>query len=228
MTRTPRTRSGSREVRPPAASGAPATESSLGFERIVFFSDAVYAIVITLLVLPLTAEIELPEGEGGLAHQVLALWPSVLTFGVSFLVIGQFWIAHHRTFSHLRRHDLGLMWFNVVALMTVAFMPFPAALLGSHSTADDAFPVVFYAASLTLTSAALTALWLYAVREGLLDPSLTTRQTGAITLRAFATTAVFAASVGAAFAGLTVAVTFWLVVLPAVRLWLTRREHAPS
>ena len=226
MTRTPGPRSGTRAVLPPTADGGSAVESSLGFERIVFFSDAVYAIVITLLVLPLTAEIDLPESEEGLARQVLALWPSVLTFGVSFLVIGQFWIAHHRTFSHLRRHDHGLLWFNLVALMTVAFMPFPAALLGSHSTTDDAFPVVFYAAGLTLTSAALTATWLHAVRRGLLDPALTTQQTTAITVRSLATTAVFAASVGAAFAGLTVAVVFWLVVLPVVRLWLTRREPA--
>ncbi len=59
----------------------------------MFFSDAVFAIVITLLVLPLTAEIELPESTTDLAHQV-ELWPKVVSFLVSFLVIGQFWIAH--------------------------------------------------------------------------------------------------------------------------------------
>ncbi|MGY1696082.1 MULTISPECIES: TMEM175 family protein [unclassified Geodermatophilus] len=203
-------------------------ESPLGFERLVFFSDAVYAIVITLLVLPLTAEIELPENEEGLFRQVLDLWPTVLTFAVSFLVIGQFWIAHHRTFGHVRRSDHGLLWFNLVALMTVAFMPFPAALLGSHSTADDAFPVVFYAASLTLASAALTATWLYAARRGLLDPRLDDRSTAVITRRAFATTAVFAASVGAAFVGLVPAVCCWLVVLPVVRVLVGREQHVPS
>jgi uncharacterized membrane protein len=226
MTHTHRSRPGAAGIRPPAG-GPPPPGSSLGFERIVFFSDAVYAIVITLLVLPLTAEIELPEDEEGLAHQVLALWPSVLTFAVSFLVIGQFWIAHHRTFGYIRRHDHGLVWFNLVALMTVAFMPFPAALLGSHSTADDAFPVVFYAASLTLTSAALTATWLYAARRDLLDDSLGTRQTAGITHRAFATTAVFAVSVAAAFIGLTPAVGCWLVVLPAVRLLVGRWGTLP-
>ena len=227
MTHTQRSRPSASGSMPPAA-GSASAESSLGLERIVFFSDAVYAIVITLLVLPLTAEIELPESEEGLARQVLASWPSVLTFAVSFLVIGQFWIAHHRTFGYIRRHDHGLLWFNLIALMTVAFMPFPAALLGSHSTADDAFPVVFYAASLTLTSASLTAAWLYAARRGLLDASLDTRQTAVITHRAFATTAVFAASTGAAFIGLAPAVACWLVVLPAVRLLVARREHAPS
>ncbi len=201
-------------------------ESSLGYEGLVFFSDAVFAIVITLLVLPLTAEIELPETGAGLARQVWELWPTVLTFAVSFLVIGQFWIAHHRTFGHIRRHDTGLVWCNLVALLTVAFVPFPAALLGSHTTADDAFPVVFYAASLTITSTAMTGTWLYAVHRQLVEEALSGDERRMITRRAFATTAVFAASVGAAFLGLLVAVACWVVVLPAVRLAASRRRAA--
>src|SRR3954468_23823368 len=207
-----------RPVRPPADS-APAdtrhaervpADPEFGFERMVFFSDAVFAIVITLLVLPLTGDIELPDGAGGLAGQVLAQWPTVLTFVVSFLVIGQFWSAHHRTFGHLHRNDHTLMWLNLITVLTVAFMPFPAALLGAQSTADDAFPVVFYAASMTLTSAALTCTWLYALRQGLTDPSLSRAEAELITRRSFTTTVVMAASIAAAFLGLTVAVVIWL------------------
>ena len=94
----------------------------------VLFSDAVFAIVITLLVLPLTAEIELPEGGQDLAAHVWEQWPRVLSFLVSFLVIGQFWIAHHHMFEHIRRYDQGLLWLNLVSLLTVSFMPFPTAL----------------------------------------------------------------------------------------------------
>ena len=203
-----------------------AEASALGFERVVFFSDAVFAIVITLLVLPLTAEIELPETGEGLARQVWAMWPTALTFAVSFLVIGQFWIAHHRTFGHIRRQDTGLVWCNLLALLTVAFLPFPAALLGTHSTTEDAFAVVFYAASLTVTSAAVTGTWLYAVRRQLVDESLAADEQRTFTRRALATTAVFAASIGAAFLGLLVAVACWVVVLPAVRLAASRRRAA--
>lgn len=206
------------------AEPAAAEETTLSFERVVFFSDAVFAIVITLLVLPLTAEIDLPATEGGLLHEVLGLWPTVLTFLVSFLVVGQFWIAHHRTFGKVRRGDLGLLWFNLVALMTVAFLPFPAALLGARTAADDAFPVVFYALSLTLTSAALTATWVYAQHRGLVDLSLTGAGADLITRRAYATTGVFVASIGAAFIGLTAAVACWLVVLPAVRFAVAGRR----
>jgi uncharacterized membrane protein len=225
MTGRQRSRPGHRGVWATDTGDTPATEPSLGFERVVFFSDAVFAIVITLLVLPLTAEIELPETAEGLAHHVLGQWPTVLTFVISFLVIGQFWIAHHRIFGHLSRHDHGLLWFNLVTLLTVAFIPFPAAVLGARSTAEDAFPVVFYATALTITSASLTATWLYAVRRELLDPSLSTAETAAVSRRGFASTGVFAASVGAAFLGLTVAVIFWLAVLPAVRWWIVRRRN---
>jgi uncharacterized membrane protein len=195
-------------------------ETSLGLERLIFFSDAVYAIVITLLVLPLTAEFELPEGSQDLSAHVWALWPRVLSFGVSFLVIGQFWIAHHHMFEHVRRYDQGLLWLNLVSLLTVSFMPFPTALLGARLETDTVFPVVFYAASMTVSSLALTTTWLYAVRRGLLDRSTSASEIRAFSSRALATSAIFLLSVGAAFFGLSVAVLFWLVLLPLARTLL--------
>jgi uncharacterized membrane protein len=197
-------------------------------ERIIFFSDAVFAIVITLLVLPLTAELELPEGGRYLAHHVWEQWPRVLSFVVSFLVIGQFWIAHHHMFTHVRRYDQGLLWFNLVSLLTVSFLPFPTALIGARLEADDAFPVVFYAASMTVSSIALTAAWLYAVRRNLIDEEMPASQIHALTLRALATSAIFLLSIGAAFFGLSVAVLFWLLLLPLARTLLAHaatRRH---
>jgi len=119
-------------------SSTDAHQQSLGLERSIFLSDAVFAIVITLLVLPLTAEIELlDEGQHLIGH-AWAQWPRVLSFLVSFLVIGQFWIAHHHMFEFVRR-DRGLLWFNLVSLLTVSFMPFPTALLGARLDTDDWF-----------------------------------------------------------------------------------------
>ena len=110
-------------------------------ERLVFFSDAVFAIVITLLVLPLTAEIKLPAEAQDLRHEVATQWPKIVSFVVSFLVIGQFWIAHHNTFSLIRRFDPGLLWLNLVVLQTVSFMPFPTPVLGARLEETDNFPV---------------------------------------------------------------------------------------
>jgi uncharacterized membrane protein len=204
-------------------SGAPAErEGSVGLERVIFFSDAVFAIVITLLVLPLTAEIEIPEGGQDLAAHVWEQWPRVLSFLVSFLVIGQFWIAHHHMFEYVRRYDQGLLWLNLVSLLTVSFMPFPTALIGARLETDAVFPVVFYAASMTVSSFALTASWVYAVHRRLINPSVPAAEVRAFTGRAVATSAVFLLSVGAAFLGLPVAVLFWLVLLPLARLLLAR------
>jgi uncharacterized membrane protein len=203
-----------------------ADEGTLGFERLVFFSDAVFAIVITLLVLPLTAEIELPEGDGSLAGQVLDRWPTVLTFVVSFLVIGQFWTAHHRTFGLIGRHDTVLLWLNLAILLTVAFMPFPAALLGAREETSDAFPVVFFAASMTLTSCALTATWLYAARRGLVRGSIGRDRIRQVTMRAIVTSGLFVLSVPAALLGLPVAIAFWVGVIPLARALVVRLQPA--
>jgi uncharacterized membrane protein len=194
---------------------------SLSFERIIFFSDAVFAIVITLLVLPLTTEIE-ARGPGGAAQVAIELWPRVLTFVVSFLVIGQFWVAHHRLFAYLHTYDYRLVWLNIISLLAVAFMPFPAAMLGAQSAARDRFPVVFYAASMTVISAFLTVLWVYAVRRQLVDDSLPHRQVTEFTVRAVTTTAVFLLSTAVAFLGLPAAIIVWLVVLPAARIVAVR------
>ena len=205
------------------------TESSLGFERVVFFSDAVFAIVITLLVLPLTAEIELPEHSADLAHDIWRQWPRVLSFVVSFLVIGQFWIAHHRMFSHLRAYDHMLIWLNLVSLLSVCFLPFPTAVLGAYSTGDDRFPVIFYAASMTVTSLCLTLTWLYAAtRGGLVRPDVDRGTRRIFTVRSLATTGMFLLSIGAAAFGQYVALAFWLVLLPAVRIALGRRRRQPD
>jgi uncharacterized membrane protein len=153
-------------------------------------------------------------------HEILGQWERMLTFAVSFLVIGQFWIAHHRMYSHLRRSDQGLLWWNLVSLLTVSFMPFPAALLGNQSLDGDRFPVVFYALSLSLASLAFTGMWLYAVRRRLVedgDPEVRT-----FTVRSFGTTGTFLLSIPAAFLGLVPALLCWTVLLPLVRVALLR------
>ena len=118
----------------------------------------------------------------------------------------------------LRRFDPRLLWLNLVFLLTVSFMPFPTAVLGARLQETDNFPVVFYAASMTVSSIALTVTWLYAVRRRLLDPDLPPTAVRQFTARAFVTSAIFLLSIGAAFLGLPAAVLFWLVLLPAARI----------
>ena len=105
----------------------------LSLERLVFFSDAVFAIAITLLII----EIEIPDLAHGISVQeewkeLGALWPSFLAFVLSFLVIGRFWMGHHAVFGQIERYDDRLMWPNMFFLLCIAAMPFATGLLGKN------------------------------------------------------------------------------------------------
>ncbi|MGH3314635.1 MAG: TMEM175 family protein [Nocardioidaceae bacterium] len=199
-------------------------QSTYDLERLVVFSDGVFAIVITLLVLPLTAEVDIPPTDD-LAGEIFAMWPRVVTFLVSFLVVGQFWMVHHRVYSRFTGCTGGLIRISLLSLLTVCFLPFPAALLGEHTTAGDQFPVVFYATCLTLTSVSFTATWLYAKSHGLVDPGLDAALTREMTTRSLVTSGVFVLSIGAAFFGLVAAVLCWMVLLPLVRNAVVRMQR---
>jgi len=126
-------------------------------ERLTFFSDAVFAIAITLLVIEVHVP-HLPTLDDASNLQALReLVPSFMGFGLSFLTIGALWIAHHRVFGLLEEHDERLLWPNMLLLMVVAFMPFATALMSSAPLAR--VPEVFYAATLLL--AGLLQLWLF-------------------------------------------------------------------
>jgi uncharacterized membrane protein len=104
------------------ASLTPRTEK--GLERIVFFSDAVIAIAITLLAI----EIRLPDeaiAPSELTAALLSLIPRYLSFFISFFVIGLFWMSHHRMFEYLHTYDRGLIWINLILLLPIAILTRP-------------------------------------------------------------------------------------------------------
>jgi uncharacterized membrane protein len=179
-------------------------------ERLVFFSDAVFAIAITLLVLPLT-EADLEDEH--LASQLLALWPELLSFALSFLVVGTYWIAHHRMFDHIVRLDVRMLWINLVFLACIAFLPFPTAVLGRHG--DTTAAVVLYAAAMSVTGFASAGLWLYASgRHRLIDPDLDPRLVRLLTLRALVVPTAFLPSIVVAFFSPPVAWVLWFIAYP--------------
>src|SRR5258707_188668 len=104
------------------------SRTELGLERLIFFSDAVIAIAITLLVL----DLRLPEASGeSLAAQLGDLSSSFLSFFMSFAVIGLFWEAHHRLFGFIERYDRTLLWLNLAFLFLIASLPFPTSVLAN-------------------------------------------------------------------------------------------------
>jgi uncharacterized membrane protein len=110
-----------------------AAKTDHALERMIFFSDAVFAIAITLLVIDLHPP-ELPRGASDAAHlhALARLMPNFVSFGVSFAVIGMFWMGHHRAFGLAGRYSPRMLGWNLGLLATIVFMPFAAAYLSSN------------------------------------------------------------------------------------------------
>jgi TMEM175 potassium channel family protein len=138
--------------------------------RLVAFSDAVFAITITLLVL----EIKPPADYKNLLHGLLELWPSYLAYAVTFLFIGQVWANHHVMFDHIRTADRTVLLLNTLLLMVVAFLPFATSVLAGAMRSGDGqrTAVVFYAIAFDLTALTFNAVWQYARRQRLLSEAL--------------------------------------------------------
>jgi TMEM175 potassium channel family protein len=162
-------------------SGKPGADSRSGRRdtmRLVAFSDAVFAITITLLVL----EIRPPGDYKNLVHDLLALWPSYVAYAVTFLFIGQVWANHHVMFDHIRTADRTVLLLNTVLLIVVAFLPFATSVLAGALRSGDGqrAAVVFYGIAFDLTALTFTAVWRYACRHRLISEALDTEGATAI------------------------------------------------
>jgi uncharacterized membrane protein len=132
--------------------------------RVEFFSDAVFAIAITLLVL----DIKVPTREQHLAAALLHQWPSYLAFLVSFANIGIMWINHHRMFTHIKRCNDVLLLLNLLLLLGVSIVPFPTATLAEHlRQPDERIAALLYNAIFLFIATAFNVLWRYAVAHHL-------------------------------------------------------------
>ena len=138
-----------------------------GLERIVFMSDAVFAIALTLLVL----DVRLPDLPWAISAQEFArglasIVPQILSYTMSFLVLGLYWFNHHHNFNYIVRYDSSLIWFNLIQLLFVALLPFPTRLIAEHGNQTLAW--VFYALNnIAINVCGLLAFW-HAWRGGLM------------------------------------------------------------
>lgn len=143
--------------------------------RMEAFSDGVFAIIVTLLILSIRLP-QIPRDQVArqLPGQLMQLWPHVLSYVLSFLVVGVYWVAHHSLCKVIVKSDRGLLWINNFFLMLAAFLPFPAALLGEYG--DQQIIIVLYAASLLLTGGCLSLLWFYCThRRRLVNPQMSSK-----------------------------------------------------
>ncbi len=133
--------------------------------RLEAFSDGVFAVAITLLVLGLHVQAK----QGHLAHALGSEWPHYATYVVSFLTIGIIWMNHHAQFERIVRADRTLMLLNLVLLMFVTLIPFPTGLLAGHLSApsDQHVAAAVYAGTLLAMSVTFFATYLWSTHAGL-------------------------------------------------------------
>jgi len=173
----------------------------LEYDRVLFFSDAVFAIAITLLAF------DLPKS--GLHHAA----GSLFSFGVGFAVIGLFWLGHHAIFRYITALDRRLIMINLLFLGFIALLPYPTRLL-SRPVGTPAAPVVFYAACSAAAGLAQGVIWLYATRagSGLADPSAA-RVRRHFALRIARVPAVFLISIPIAFVTPENTPFIWILII---------------
>jgi len=191
----------------------------LEYDRILFFSDAVFAIAITLLIVDLPVRIAdavSAEGRGASTlssyHELGKAVPGIIGFGISFAVIGLFWLGHHGLFRYVTAFDRRLMLLNLLFVGMIAFLPYPTALLSSVSAGQRA-AVIFYAACAGGAGLIETAIWVYATHA---PTGLVTAMSPALRqfnlLRIARTPAVFAVSIVAALEWPRAATICWALI----------------
>ena len=160
-------------------SGDPQHE--FGVERLITFSDAVFAIAVTLLVLDLRE----PAVSHGLLHALLRQWPAYLSYALSFLIVGIIWVQNHLMFRYIRRVDHLFLLINVLFLMWVAVVPFPTGLLARYleNPGERETATVIYAGIFLVGGLLVNLQWYYASRWGqLLEEGLTREKIRTMTL----------------------------------------------
>jgi uncharacterized membrane protein len=130
-----------------------------GTGRLEAFSDGVFAIAATLLIL----EIGVDTARGDLGKQLTDLWPSYLAYVTTFLIIGIIWQNHHHCVSLIGRVDRTFLFVNTMLLLTVSFMPFPTKLVAQYlQKPDERQAVIAYASTMTIMATIFNVWWRYA------------------------------------------------------------------
>jgi len=210
--------------RRPAASTPPTSQAidtqlqhaaSGELERLIFLSDGVFAIAMTLLAVGLALPEVTSSSTADLGQRLLALSPRYLSYVLSFVVIAQYWRSHQRTFRYVVRLDNRFVWLNLWLLLCIGFLPFPTSVLGSYG--NDVAAVTLYAGSLALTGLVVLCMWLYAtIGRRLVARDLSPRVIQHTTVRALCAPVIFLMSIGIAQIDSDLAKYSWIAIAVAL------------
>jgi Predicted integral membrane protein len=197
-------------------------------ERLILFSDAVFAIAITLLVI----DIKIPEiheehiRETVLLQKLKELLPKFVGFLISFLIIGQYWVVHHRMFSFVINYTDRLIWLNILFLFATALMPFSTGFYSEYVLRGVISPFIFYSFNIVLLGVANFLMWRYISNpKRNLTENLTPALSRYFSLRALTVPFIFVISsfiyiyapIVAFFIPVSVPILMWLIFTPMKR-----------
>jgi uncharacterized membrane protein len=177
------------------------------YDRVLFFSDAVFAIAITLL----AVNLHVPRIGAGTAHLLRQELPDLRGFGISFAVIGLFWLGHHGLFRYIVALDRPLIGLNLLFLGTIAFLPYPTEVLSASRGGSAS--VIFYAACAAAAGITELAVWIYATHApAALTQAATPHVRLNLLLRLGRGPAVFLASIPVALVAPRLATYLWILI----------------
>ena len=173
--------------------------------------DGVFAIVMTLLVLELTVpHLSHSNVANELPKALIELWPVILSYFTSFIILGFLWIAHHDDFSYIKRVDRGLLWISIFYLMSIAFIPFSTSLLGEYG--DQQISVIIYASNIIIIGFWINLQWLYVTKKHrLVDKDLDPTFIRLMARRALLAPIIYLIAIGISFIDIQASIILFIV-----------------
>lgn len=193
-----------------------------GVDRINSFSDAVFAVAITLLILTIgVPDVAEPFTEQALLDALGDMWHNFSGYILSFIIVGMFWMRHHYLFVRLEKHNRGLMWLNHLFLMVIVFLPFPTEMMSTYPQSKVATAI--YAASMAVCGLLAAALWWYAtVHYEFANGSIGRAQKKDATFSFLGMSAVFLLSLALVPFSPSAAKYSWIAILP-IEMFIGRK-----
>ena len=170
--------------------------AGLSKARVEALTDGIFAVAMTLLILDVRVPVIAHPAE--LPRELLALWPKCLSYVISFVMLGIYWVGHHNQFHLIRRSDRALLWINILFMTTISFVPFSTALLSTYP--GERIAVIVYGTSLIIIGLILYGHWAYATHgRRLVDHELDVRSIRFARRRILIGPVVFATAIAASF-----------------------------
>src|SRR5919202_4572679 len=143
-------------------------EAGLSKNRLEALTDSIFAVVMTILVLAISVPqisssnytINSPAAGSELLKRLFDLWPKILSFGISFIILAIYWMAHHRQFHYIKHSDRTLLWINIIFLMATCLLPFSTSLLGEYR--EQQISIFVYGINSIIIALLLCVQWWYA------------------------------------------------------------------